>query len=61
MKDKKLIVKIFVPIAIVAVIVGIWLIKNIPEKEEIADNQSPAGQENYWVLPQNYGILCLVY
>lgn len=46
MKDKKLIVKILVPIVIVAIIVGMWLIKKTPEKEEIADNQSPASQEN---------------
>lgn len=46
MKDKKLILKILVPVVIVMVIVGIWFIKNTPEKEEIVDNQSQAGKEN---------------
>lgn len=46
MKDKKLIVKILVPVVIVAVIVGIWFIKKTPEGEETADNQSQAAQED---------------
>lgn len=46
MKDKKLTVKILVPVVIVVVIVGMWLIKNTPEKEETADSQSQVEQEN---------------
>lgn len=46
MKDKKLIGKILVPVVIIMVIVGMWFIKNTPEKEEIADNQSQVDQEN---------------
>lgn len=46
MKDKKQTVKILVPIVIVVVIVGMWLIKNTPEKEETADSQSQVEQEN---------------
>ena len=37
MKDKKLTVKIIVPVVIAAVIVGMWFIKNTMEKEELKD------------------------
>ena len=46
MKDKKLTVKIIVPVVIAAVIVGMWFIKNTMEKEELKDNQTQIGQEN---------------
>lgn len=46
MKDKKLIVKILVPVVIVAVIVGMWLIKKTLEEKQTADNQSQAAQED---------------
>lgn len=46
MKDKKQTVKILVPVVIVVVIVGMWLIKNKPEKEETTDSQSQVEQEN---------------
>ena len=38
-EKKKLILKIIVPLMIVAVVVGMWVIKNSSEKEDIVDNQ----------------------
>lgn len=39
-EKKKLILKIIVPLMIVAVVVGMWVIKNSSEKENIVDNQN---------------------
>lgn len=39
-RKKKLILKIIVPLMIVAVVVGMWVIKNSSEKENIVDNQN---------------------
>lgn len=44
MKNKKLITKIAVPVVMITVIMGIWFIKNVTEKEE--NKQNPDNQEN---------------